>query len=130
MIPFRTLAISGAALLAVGAWGGLQTWRLDRAHKNIAAKNLALERASDELLRAAGAIRARDLAIVLNADGEAMDARQTATFWKGQCRAAFDAGYASRRCAAGEPDGVRDLRTLQSAGAYAGSAIVPVQPRR
>lgn len=130
MIPFRTLAISGAAVLAVGAWGGLQTWRLDRAHQALRVSASALQRASGALEGAAEAIRTRDAAIAANAALEATDAGQAAAFWKGQCRAAFDAGYASRRCADGVSDGVRDLRTLVAPGAYAGSSGLPGQSGR
>lgn len=93
----------------------------------------ALTKASTALKIASQAIRDRDAALIENGQQEADDATDAAKFWRGQCKSAFDAGYASRRCGAGDPDagGVRDLRALQSAGAFRASPDgVPGQPDR
>lgn len=92
--------------------------RLDRAAAQLAAKDLALTAAAGALRTAAAEIRARDQLIDNQADLASRDAGQAAAFWKGQCRHAFDAGYASRRCAGPEPERLRDLRDLQAAGAF------------
>lgn len=92
--------------------------RLDRAAGVIAAKNDALRASADALRRAAYDLRVRDQRIVDLAERESGDAADASAFWKGQCRHAFDAGYAARRCDGADPDGVRDLRSLQSAGAF------------
>lgn len=93
--------------------------RLERVQAKIDAKDEALKTASLALRKAAYDLRVRDQKIKDQADREAADAADATAFWRGQCRHAFDAGYAARRCD-GEPDpvGVRDLRTLQSAGAF------------
>ena len=124
-------ALLFALTLSCGV-GGLQTWRLHRAHQSIAAKDVALARAGDDLEAAAVAIKTRDLAIRDNAADERRDATELASIMKGTCRAAFDAGYAARRCVGGDSafvsDGLRDLRALQSAGAFPGAPGLPGQP--
>lgn len=104
-------------------WGAVS--RADRAEAASAAKSKALRKASDALADAAKAIDARDTAISENAAREALDATDTASFWKGQARAAFQAGYASRRCDGASTDRVHDLRELWQDGAYPGSSDVP-----
>ena len=92
----------------------------------------ALKEAAQALHKAADAIRDRDDALSLNAAQEASDATQTATFYLGAARDAFNAGYASRPRCPGEPApvGVQpDLRALWSAGAIPGSSGVPGKPR-
>lgn len=92
----------------------------------------ALKEAAQALHKAADAIRDRDDALSLNAAQEASDATQTATFYRGAARDAFNAGYASRPRCPGEPApvGVQpDLRALWSAGAIPGSSGVPGKPR-
>lgn len=92
--------------------------RLDRAAARIEAKDAALIAARDALQDAAAEIRSRDELINTQAELARDDAGQAAAFWKGQCRHAFDAGFASRRCDGSEPERLRDLRDLQAAGAF------------
>lgn len=94
--------------------------RLDRAADKIAVRDQALLAARDALRNAAAEIRARDDIINAAADHERDDAAQISAFWKGQCRGAFDAGYASGSAAGagGDPGELRDLRDLQAAGAF------------
>ena len=94
----------------------------------IDGKNHDLDKAASALKVAAAQLKDRDAIIKDNAEGERRDATQTATFWKGQCRAAFDAGVASHRCP-GEPVGVRDLRSVWESGAFKAAAPdVPGKP--
>jgi hypothetical protein len=131
-----------AAALAVGLAVGLTAmagW--ERAPWGLAGRLASAEASSDRkstalleaarALRAAGdAIRDRDRIITENAAQETQDAGRVASFWKGQARAAFDAGYAARRCDAAAPaGGVRDLRTLWEAGRFtAGPGDLPGEP--
>lgn len=110
-----------------------------RLRDQITAKDTLLRAASAALTSASAAISQRDAALKDNGSQAAGDANDTAKFWSGQCKAAFNAGYASRSCSApAVPDGVRgDLRSLWSDGAYQGSAAptsgaagVPDQPVR
>jgi hypothetical protein len=106
--------------------------RLERKDAALLAAAQALRDASDALEEARYWIAVRDQQINDVADRERADAADASVFWKGQCRHAFDAGYAARRCDGGQPDdGVRDLRALQAAGAFKASAEpVPGQPDR
>jgi hypothetical protein len=133
------LAPAGAATLAAG---GAAAWRhapligprarIERRELGLTAKGAALRQASQALRIAAAEIRAREDQLINLADRERADAADAWAFWKGQCRHAFDAGYAARRCDGGGPDdGVRDLRALQAAGAFkALGRPVPGQPDR
>jgi hypothetical protein len=77
-------------------------------------------------------------AIITNRNTAASEAGQTSAFWRGQCKTAFEAGYASGQGHSGgaaglAPDGVSDdLRTVWAKGAFqppAGSAGgVPAKP--
>lgn len=135
----RLIGIRGFAGLAVGlalmaGWERLP-WglgpRLDRAEAASARKGAALVRAAGALRTAQRAIAKRDQAITDNAEGEAIDAGATANFWKGQCRAAFDAGYAARRCAAADASGdVRELRDVWGRGAWRAADRLPGEPGR
>lgn len=135
MIGLRAGAAVGLAvgLAAMAGWErapwGL-AGRVASAEAASARKSAALLEAAGALRTAGAAIRARDSIITENAAQEAQDAGQAASFWKGQARAAFDAGYAARRCDAAAPaGGVRDLRTLWEAGRFtAGPGDLPGQP--
>lgn len=126
-----SIALAGAAawhhapLIGPGA-------RIARLEAEVTAKETALRDAAQALRIAAAAIRAREDQLINLADRERADAADASAFWKGQCRHAFDAGYAARRCDGGQPDdGVRDLRALQAAGAFkAAGRPVPGQPDR
>lgn len=73
------------------------------------------------------AIAERDATLAANAAQEAADASQITTFWKGQSRAAFQAGRAS--CPGSPAGGVSDLRSLQESGRFVpGSAGLPGKP--
>jgi len=87
-------------------------------------------KASEEAVEARDkAIRDRDAQTADNAAVAASEAAQLASMMKTTCKGAFDAGYASRRCAAGAPPaGVRDLRAIQSSGAFVPSSDVPAKP--
>ncbi|PHY13391.1 hypothetical protein CSW58_06070 [Caulobacter sp. B11] len=135
----KVVGVRGAFGLALGLmvmagyerapWG--LAARLDRSDSARTRAALALTRAGGALTLAADQIRARDKAMKSNGRGEALDAAATAQFWKGQCRAAYDAGYASRSCSGpAADDRVRDLQGLWSAGAYTGrrAAGLPGQP--
>lgn len=118
-----------AALIASLALAGAF---IKRQAGKIGDQRVALKEASGALRKAADAIRDRDDALSLNAAQEASDATQTATFYRGAARDAFNAGYASRPRCPGEPApvGVQpDLRALWSAGAIPGSADLPGKPR-
>jgi len=126
-LTFLSLRVGGAALalaLVAGAYHftpviGPQA-RLDRAAAKIAAKDQALVAAAGALRTAAAEIRGRDDIIKSAAEHERNDAAQISAFWKGQCRGAFDAGFASGSTAGagGDPGELRDLRDLQAAGAF------------
>lgn len=107
----------GVGLLALAIGGGIlyvRNLQIDDANKTV-----ALRVAAEALRKGAAEIHDRDLKLSLNAEHEATDATHTATFWKGQARAAFDAGFASRRCDVPEPTGMQhDLRALWAAGAF------------
>ncbi len=135
--------LAGAAVTAaIGA--GLWHWtpyigphaHIARLEADIAHKGDALLKASDALRRASTAISDRDKLLKSNGAQATGEANDTAKFWSGQCKAAFNAGYASRRCdapAGDQPVGMSvDLRSLWEAGAYPGStpatAGVPAQP--
>ena len=92
--------------------------RLDRAAAKIEAKDEALAGAATALRVAAAEIRGRDELINTQADQARDDAGDASAFWKGQCRHAFDAGYATCPRGDADPGGVRDLRSIQSAGAF------------
>lgn len=129
----RILASIATAAVLVGGYHFLPVVgphaRLERAHTAIAAKNTALRGAAAALEQASKAIAARDRAIIDNAAQERVSAETAGTFWKGQCRHAFDAGYAARNCAdPALPARLRDLRALQAAGAYKAPAGVPRKP--
>ncbi|WP_340645335.1 hypothetical protein [Phenylobacterium sp.] len=99
----------------------------------IADQKAALKTAAEALHKAADAIRDRDDALTANAAQEASDATQTATFYRGAARDAFQAGYASHPRCAGEPAPVgvqSDLRALWSAGSIPGSPGVSGKPSR
>lgn len=106
----------------------LQTWRIDRFQRSLKAADAAAIQARAAATAAEDAVRARDAAMRASADNEKRDAEEMASITKGTCRAAFDAGYAARRCALGEPGGVRDLKTLWRDGAFPGAGGVSGQP--
>lgn len=94
----------------------------------IDGKNVALREASAALKVATAQIADRDATIRSNAEGERHDATQTASFWKGQARAAFTAGVRSHRCP-GQPPGVSDdLRATWEVGAFKAAPDVPGEP--
>jgi hypothetical protein len=109
-------AVVVALALSLTANAGL-IWGLLKANQTIGAKNEALRAAAGALKAAGEAIKGRDALLLANADREGTDATETASFWKGQCAAAFKAGYAARRCTA-EDRPTLDLRQLMEAGAY------------
>lgn len=119
------LALSGLALVVIV---GLYFY-VGHLRTTIAHKTQALAKAASALQAASKAISERDAKILANAAHEAADATDTATFWKGQSRATFDAGFAAHRCP-GEPVGLRpDLRTVWQAGAFTPSTgPVPGKP--
>ena len=135
------LAVAAAGALAIAA-AGAAAWQhtpwigpaaqIARLEADRDAKAEALREAAQALRQAASEIRDREDQLINLADRERADAADASAFWKGQCRHAFDAGYAARRCDGGGPDdGVRDLRALQAAGAFKASARpVPGQPDR
>lgn len=133
IVETKILAAIAAAAALLGGYHFLPVVgphaRLERAHSTIAAKNAALRTSAEALRQAAKAIAARDRAINENAAQERESAEAAGTFWKGQCRHAFDAGYAARNCAdPALPARLRDLRALQTAGAYKAPAGVPRKP--
>lgn len=122
----RALLIAGACSLALNVAGGLYVKHLRGALTDTRAE---LTDAKAKLKTANQSIKARDDAILAGAERERVAANSSANFWKGQTRAAFDAGYAAKRCA-GEPVGVRpDLRTVWEAGRFTAGAM-PVKPER
>ena len=132
LIGVRGLVGLVAGLAIMGAWERLP-WgyagRAVHAEAESARKSKALLAASDALKTAAKVIRDRGAAITENAAQESQDATSTASFWKGQCRAAFDAGYASRRCDGPAPaGGVPDLREAWGAGRFQSPVRVPGKP--
>lgn len=136
LVGVRGIIGLACGLALMGAWErapwGL-AGRLAASEATAGRRAAALTNAATALKIAGQAIRDRDAALINNGQQEADDATDTAKFWRGQCKSAFDAGYASRRCSAGEPDaaGVRDLRALQAAGAFrARAAGVPGKPDR
>jgi hypothetical protein len=137
LVGVRGIVGLACGLALMGAWErapwGL-AGRLTASESLADHRAAALTKAATALKIASQAIRDRDAALIENGRQEADDATDAAKFWRGQCKSAFDAGYASRRCGAGEPDagGVRDLRRLQEAGAYRSAPAdgVPGQPDR
>jgi hypothetical protein len=137
LVGVRGIIGLACGLAVMGAWErapwGL-AGRLTASESLADRRAAALTKAATALKIASQAIRDRDAALIENGRQEADDAPDAAKFWRGQCKSAFDAGYASRRCGAGEPDagGVRDLRRLQEAGAYRSAPAdgVPGQPDR
>jgi hypothetical protein len=137
LVGVRGFVGLACGLALMGAWErapwGL-AGRLTASESLADRRAAALTKAATALKIASQAIRDRDAALIENGRQEADDATDAAKFWRGQCKSAFDAGYASRRCGAGEPDagGVRDLRRLQEAGAYRSAPAdgVPGQPDR
>lgn len=131
VVGIRGLVGLTCGLAIVGAWErgpwGLAT-KLDRSEAVSAKKSKALDEAATALKIAAQAIRDRDEALHRNADHEAKDATNTNRFWRGQCRSAYDAGFAAGG-SGGNPNGVRDLRTLWSQGAWRNSDSLSSESR-
>lgn len=150
--PHIRLAIAGAGLAATMAAGGL-AWhltpiigpkaRISALTDTLAKRDKTIADQVQQLQAADLSLQLRDEALKLNGQGAADEAAQASTFWRGQCRAAFEAGYASRKCTAGGagdpgagpgPGGVRrDLRSLWADGAYGhgetGADRLPAQPK-
>lgn len=125
MFGLRSTLLAGGAALLIATGSGLYVKHLWHV---IDGKNIALHEASKALQVASAQIADRDETIRSNAEGERQDASQTASFWKGQARAAFDAGVASHRCP-GEPPSVQhDLRATWEAGAFKAAPDVPRKP--
>lgn len=136
LVGVRGFVGLACGLALMGAWErapwGL-SGRLTASEALADRRAAALKNASTALRFAAGAIRDRDRALTDNGKQEATDATDAAKFWRGQCKSAFDAGYASRRCDQPDAGGVRDLRSLQEAGRFRPStatASLPGQPDR
>lgn len=112
--------IGGVSLVIAGAigFGAIQTARLNHAKADLADARAELIKAAGALRTASEAIRGRDALLVQNGAHEASDAGELASAMKGNIRDAFRAGQASVRCDGSGPVGVRDLRALQSAGAF------------
>lgn len=128
-------AIAGAVIAGGGAvgwhWAPVIGPQAQFVAKDKRIADLAVKlKASQEAVEARDrAIRARDAATADNAATAASEAAQLAAMMKTTCKGAFDAGYASRRCTAGAPPaGVRDLRSIQAAGAFRPSSDVPAKP--
>lgn len=122
----RYLLLGSAALTLLA---GVEGFYIKHLWSVVAEKKAETRKALDALKLADTAIHDRDLKLQANADHEAKDASELANLWKGQTRAAFDAGYASHRCP-GEPTGLRapDLRSLWSAGAFKAAPDLPGKP--
>jgi len=112
--------IGGVSLVIAGAigFGAIQTARLNHAKADLADTRAELVKAAGALHTAAEAIRGRDKQLKDNGAHETSDAGEMAQLMKGSTRGAFEAGRASVRCDGSQPSGVRDLRALQSAGAF------------
>ena len=128
-LGLRVALIGAACAVLIGGYHVLPVVgpgaRLARAADQIEAKDRALLAARDALRQAAYDLRVRDQRIEDISSRERDDASAASAFWKGQCRHAFDAGYAARRCDGGDDaGGVRDLRALQAAGAF----VAPARP--
>jgi hypothetical protein len=106
------------------------------ANAQLSRKDDTINDLRDKLKTSQEAVKARDKAIrdrdaqtADNAATAASEAEEMAAMMKRTCKGAFDAGYASRRCGSGPaPAGVRDLRGLQSSGAFRSSGNVPAEP--
>lgn len=61
-------------------------------------------------------------------DTAAQEAERMARMSRNTYKGAFDAGYASRRCTDPPVGGVRDLRSLQEAGAFRAGGDLPAKP--
>jgi hypothetical protein len=112
--------IGGVSLVIAGAigFGAIQTARLNHAKADLADTRAELVKAAGALRTASEAIRGRDALLIENGAHEASDAGEMAQLMRGSTRDAFQAGRASVRCDGSQPVGVRDLRALQSAGAF------------
>lgn len=128
-MPLALLANWRLIAGGVMAAGALLVWAyIGHLQHTVQAKTAALREASQALKVASAQIADRDETIRSNAEGERQDASQTASFWKGQARAAFNAGVASHRCP-GEPPSVQhDLRSLWEAGRFTAAPGVPGKP--
>lgn len=103
--------------------------QLTRKDETITVLRESLKASEDAVEARDKAIVERDTQTADNAATAASEAAQLAAMMKTTCKGAFDAGYASRRCAAGAPPaGVRDLRAIQSSGAFVPSSDVPAKP--
>lgn len=133
---YVTAAIA-AALVGSGVGAAVYTpvigakAQLSRKDDQITALNDKLKASQEAVQARDKAIRDRDAQTAENAAVAATEAEQMAAMMKRTCKGAFDAGYASRRCTAGAPAaGVRDLRSLQAAGAFRNAPDVPAEPPR
>lgn len=92
----------------------------------MARQAVAIEISARDLKAAREAISDRDAMIAANAATASQEAQELAALSKSNCKGAFNAGYASRRCDVPVPAGVSDLRALWAADA--GSGGLPAEP--